>query len=167
MLGAVMFCTKFIMEALPNIHPLGMLTMAFTVVYRVKALIPLYVYVFLNGIFAGFDVWWIPYLYLWTILWGITMLLPRRMPKKLACVVYSVICSLHGLVFGALYAPVWAIMYSLSFEEMIAWIIAGISFDVLHFVGNLLASLFILPLIELLFLLSRRIGILDKPKSAP
>ena len=167
MLGAVMFCTKFIMEALPNIHPLGMLTMAFTVVYRVKALIPLYVYVFLNGIFAGFDVWWIPYLYLWTILWGITMLLPRRMQKKLACIVYSVICSLHGLVFGVLYAPVWAIMYSLSFEEMIAWIIAGISFDVLHFVGNLLASLFILPLIELLFLLSRRIGILDKPKSAP
>ena len=76
MLGAVMFCTKFIMEALPNIHPLGMLTMAFTVVYRGKALIPLYVYVFLNGIFAGFDVWWLPYTYIWTVLWAITMLLP-------------------------------------------------------------------------------------------
>ena len=53
------------MELLPNIHLLGMLTMVYTIVFRIKALIPIYVYVFLNGIFAGFSPWWIPYLYIW------------------------------------------------------------------------------------------------------
>ena len=81
MLGTVMFCSKIIMEALPNIHLLGMLTMVYTVVFRAKALIPIYLYVFLNGLYAGFAVWWIPYLYIWTILWGVTMLIPRRIPK--------------------------------------------------------------------------------------
>jgi hypothetical protein len=51
MLGAIMFCSKIIMEALPNIHLLGMLTMTYTIVFRRKALIPIYVYVFLTGVY--------------------------------------------------------------------------------------------------------------------
>ena len=62
MLGTLMFTSKIIMEALPNIHLLGMLTMTYTVVFRKEALIPIYVYVVLNGVYAGFNVWWVPYL---------------------------------------------------------------------------------------------------------
>ena len=61
MLGALMYCSKIIMEALPNVHLLGMFTMAYTVALRKKALVPIYVYVMLNGVFAGFSMWWIPY----------------------------------------------------------------------------------------------------------
>ena len=82
MLGAVMYASKLIMELAPNVHLLGVFTIAFTVVYRKKALYPIYTYVILNGIFSGFATWWIPYLYIWTILWGVTMLLPINMPKK-------------------------------------------------------------------------------------
>ena len=77
MLGVIMYISKIFMELLPNIHFLGMLTMVYTVVYRKKALIPIYVYVFLNGMFCGFALWWIPYLYIWAVLWGVTMLLPK------------------------------------------------------------------------------------------
>ena len=91
MLGAVMFCSKIVMEFLPNIHLLGMLTMTYTIVFRKKALIPIYIYVMMNGLYAGFNMWWIPYLYIWTILWAITMLLPKKMPKKLKCIVYPLI----------------------------------------------------------------------------
>ncbi|MBR2453730.1 MAG: hypothetical protein IKB35_01875, partial [Clostridia bacterium] len=63
MLGSLMFCSKLIMEALPNIHLLGMLTMTYTLVFRKKALIPIYVYVMLNGLYSGFNMWWVPYLY--------------------------------------------------------------------------------------------------------
>ena len=70
MLGAVMYASKMIMEVIPNVHLLGVFTIAFTVVYRKKALYPIYTYVILNGIFSGFATWWVPYLYLWTILWG-------------------------------------------------------------------------------------------------
>ena len=45
MLGAVMYVSKMIMEIAPNIHLLGVFTIAFTVVYRKKALYPIYIYV--------------------------------------------------------------------------------------------------------------------------
>lgn len=146
-----MFCSKIIMEVLPNIHLLGMLTMTYTIVFRQKALIPIYIYVMINGVYAGFATWWIPYLYIWTILWAMTMLLPKNMPKKVKRVVYPAVCCLHGCLFGILYAPVQALMYGMSFEQMVTWIIVGLSWDILlHGVGNLFAGLLIVPLSELL-----------------
>ena len=155
MLGTVMFLSKLVMEALPNIHLLGTLTMTYTVVYRKKALIPLYVYVFLNGLYAGFSLWWVPYLYIWTILWGITMLLPKGMPRAAACVVYPLVCGIYGILFGILYAPAEAVMFDLDFDGMIAWIIAGIPFDLLSALGNAVTGLLIVPLSELLLRLER------------
>ena len=61
MLGAVMLVSKVIMELLPNVHLLGTLTVAYTVAFRKKALIPIYVYVMLNGLIAGFSMWWMPW----------------------------------------------------------------------------------------------------------
>lgn len=156
MLGTVMFCSKIVMEALPNIHLLGMLTMVYTVVFRAKALIPIYVYVMLNGVYAGFSAWWLPYTYIWAILWGITMLLPRRMPRKAACVIYPLICCVHGLAFGALYAPAQALMFGMSPAQTVAWIVAGLPWDVIHGVGNLIAGLLIVPLSEMMRKLVRK-----------
>lgn len=151
MLGMIMFVSKLVMEFLPNIHLLGMLTMVYTLVFRAKALIPIYIYIMVNGLFAGFATWWIPYLYIWTVLWGVTMLLPRNMPRKLACVVYPLVCGLHGLSFGILYAPVQALMYGLSWEATKAWIVAGwLWADPVMAVGNTLAGLLIVPMVELL-----------------
>ena len=155
MLGALMFCSKIIMEALPNIHLLGMFTVVYTIVFRRKALIPIYIYVFVNGLFAGFSAWWVPYLYVWTLLWGATMLIPRRLPKKALAVIYSAICCLHGLCFGILYAPVQALMYGFDFKQTLAWIAAGFTFDIIHGIGNLVAGLLIMPVSELLFRLVR------------
>jgi energy-coupling factor transport system substrate-specific component len=150
LIGAIMFVSKLVMEFLPNIHLLGALTMVSTIVFRKKALIPIYLYVFLNGLYSGFSLWWMPYLYIWTILWGITMLLPKKMPKSVQYIVYPAVCSLHGFLFGILYAPAEAIMWGLNFEGAIAWIIAGIPFDLLHGFGNLVAGLLILPLSDLM-----------------
>lgn len=160
MLGTLMFCSKIIMELLPNIHLLGMLTMVYTLVFRKKALIPIYINVFLTGLFGGFAMWWMPYLYIWTILWGVTMLLPKNMPMKAACVVYPIICCLHGLAYGTLYAPAQALMFGLNFQQMLAWIVAGLPFDMIHGIGNLAAGLLIVPLSELLKKLMKRSSIL-------
>ena len=159
MLGTLMFCSKIIMELLPNIHLLGMLTMVYTLVFRKKALIPIYISIFLTGLYGGFAMWWLPYVYIWTVLWGVTMLLPRNMPKKTACVVYPVVCCLHGLAYGTLYAPAQALMFGLSFRQMLAWIAAGLAFDVVHGVGNLAAGLLIVPLTERMNKLVKRFRI--------
>lgn len=145
-LGTLMFCSKIVMEVMPNIHLLGMFIMVYTVTYRAKALIPIYVFVFLTGLYAGFSMWWIPYLYIWAILWAITMLIPKSIPTKIACVVYPIVCALHGLAYGTLYAPAQALMFGFDFEQTIAWIVSGLPFDALHGVGNFFAGMLIVPL---------------------
>lgn len=155
MLGALMFSSKIIMELIPNVHLLGTLTMTFTLCFRLKALIPIYIFVMLTGLYAGFSMWWIPYLYIWTVLWGVTMLLPRRIPRKLKYVIYPAVCCLHGLAYGILYAPAQALMFGMNFEQTVAWIIAGLPWDLIHGVGNLFAGLLIVPLSELIDRLMR------------
>ena len=158
MLGTLMFCSKIIMEVLPNIHLLGMLTMVYTIAFRRKALLPIYVYVMINGLYAGFSMWWVPYLYIWTVLWAITMLIPRRISKKAAAIVYPLICGLHGLAFGTLYAPAQALMFGLNLEQTLAWITVGFPWDVVHAVGNVAAGLLILPFSELMKKLYERLN---------
>ena len=148
--GALMFTSKLLMEFLPNVHLLGMFTILLTVVYRAKALIPMYIYVMLNGVYAGFNAWWVPYLYIWTVLWALTMLIPKRLPKPAKVVIYPILCSLHGFAFGILYAPAEAILFGLSFKEMLVWIAAGATFDVIHGISNFVAGFLVLPLSKLL-----------------
>lgn len=147
MLGALMYVSKIIMEAVPNIHLIGVFTIAFTVVYRKKALYPIYTYVILNGVFCGFATWWIPYLYVWNILWAVVMVLPKEMPKKVRPFVYMSVCALHGFMFGTLYAPAQAVLYGLDFRGMVSWIIAGLPWDVLHGISNFFCGILIMPII--------------------
>lgn len=154
MLGAIMFAGDIALEMLPNIHLVGVLTVAYTVVYRWRALFPIYLYVLISGLFAGFSFWWIPYLYIWTILFFAAMLIPRRMPMWLKCAVYPLITGIHGLSFGILYAPMQALFFGLDLEGMMAWIVAGSTFDIIHGVGNFCLGFLILPISELLFKLS-------------
>lgn len=155
MLGAVMYASKILMELAPNIHLLGVFTIAYTVVYRKKALYPIYIYVILNGIFCGFAAWWIPYLYIWTVLWGIVMLLPKNMPKKIRPFVYMAVCAAHGFLFGVLYAPAQALLFGLSVPGMISWIMAGLPFDFIHGVSNFFCGILIIPVISVLRLAER------------
>ena len=150
MLGTLMLVSKRLMEVLPNIHLVGMLTILCTVVFRARALISIYVYVFLDGLFSGFSTWWLPYLYIWTILWALTMLVPKKIPKKIAAFVYPALCAFHGLIFGTLYAPVWAILNHFDLKQTLAWIISGLPFDFLHLAGNLAVGILVLPLSELM-----------------
>ncbi len=149
-LSVIMLISKLTLEAFPNFHLLGVLVVTFTVVFRWKALIPIYIYVFLNGLISGFNVWWVPYLYIWTVLWAIAMLIPNFNSKTLTAAIYIIVCGLHGFLFGTLYAPAQALLFGLNFKQTIAWIIAGIPFDIIHGVSNLLLGTLIYPLSKLL-----------------
>lgn len=155
-LGAIMFISKIVMEALPNIHMVAMLVTVYTMVYRSRALIAIYVFVFLTGLYSGFNLWWIPYLYIWTILWAVIMLLPRNMEPVVGVPVYTLVCGLHGLLYGVLYAPAQAIMFGFNFEMTVAWIIQGILYDAIHAVGNIVLSVLIYPLYRVISSLERK-----------
>lgn len=150
MLASIMYVSKIIMEAFPNVHLLGTLIIAYTLVYRKKALYIIYTFVFITGLFNGFGVWWIPYLYVWTILWGMTMLLPNNIPNRLKPIVYMLLCALHGFLFGVLYAPSQALLFGLDFDGMIAWIISGLYFDMIHGFSNFVVGSLVLPIVDIL-----------------
>ena len=158
MLGAVMYCSKLLLEWAPNIHLLAMFIITFTVVYRAKALIPIYIFVLLTMLLNGFSPWLASYLYVWTVLWGIAMLLPRRMKPAVAAPVYMVLGALHGLLFGVLTAPMQALFFRLDLTGTLAWIAAGFYFDLLHGIGNFAACTLVLPMVTLIRKIEKRTG---------
>lgn len=156
MLGALLFCSKLLMEWAPNIHFIALFIISFTLVYRKKALVPIYVFVLLTGVYGGFNVWWVPYLYIWLPLWGATMLLPRRMPRAVAIPVFVLLGALHGALYGILYAPAQALFFKMDFQMTVAWVISGTLFDLLHAAGNAAACLLALPLVRVLCKLEKK-----------
>ena len=156
LLGALAFLGDIVFEALPNIHPVAVLLSAYTVVYGFGALIPLYVYVFLIGFSWGFGAFWLPYLYVWLPLFLLIHMVPRKWPSLLRIVLYSLICTVHGLFFGILWAPFQALMFGFTAKQTMAWILAGLSFDIVHAVGNACASALIFPIVRVLRLLEHK-----------
>ena len=156
MIGALMYCSKLLLEWAPNIHLLALLIISVTRVYRAKALIPIYIFVFLTFVFNGFSPWVMPYLYIWGILWGMTMLIPKRIKPAVAAPVYLVLGALHGLLFGVFCAPSQALFFGLDLKGTLAWITAGFYFDVLHSIGNFAACTLCVPLIKLLEKLEKK-----------
>ena len=151
MLGTIMFVSKQVLEGLPNVELVSTLTMVYTLVYRRQALIPIYLFVFLEGLLAGFGLWWYPYLYLWAVLWAVTMLLPRRLPIGVQIPVYAGVCGLFGLAYGSLYAPYQALVFlGGDLKKTLTWIAAGFPWDVTHALGNLALGTLIVPLAKLL-----------------
>ncbi len=150
LLGAVMFLSKPLTEAFPNIHLLAMFTVTYTNVFRKKAIFPILIFILLVGVFYGFGIWWIPYFYLWPILWAVALLLPKDPPVKIAFVIYPLLCALHGICYGTLYAPFQALAFHLNFQQMLAWIAAGFPWDVTHAIGNFFFGFLVWPLTKFL-----------------
>ena len=158
MLGALMMVSDLVMNFIPNVHLVGVMIVVLTVVYRWKALFPIYVYVLLIGLMEGLGTWWLPYLYVWTLLWGMAMLLPKRMPKWLAPIVYALVCGLHGFGFGFWWIPSQMLLMSFSFKQALVWWQFGFfTADIPHGIGNLVGSILIVPLVNLIRRLDKRL----------
>lgn len=151
LLAALMCVGDFAMEWLPNVHFVGVLIVITTVVYRKYALLPIYVYVLIQGFVGGFSPWWIAYIYIWALLWGGVMLISQKLPERIKYILYVIVCALHGFLFGVLYAPAQALLFGLDFKGTLAWIAAGFYFDMLHGIGNLvLGAILIYPMVKIL-----------------
>ena len=146
-ISSILLLSRVGLQFIMNVHPLGLIIAATTLTYRKRALIPLYTYIMLDGIFSGFSMWWMPYLYIWLPLWGIFMLLGKlNVSSKVKVPLFMIGCGLHGLLFGLMYAPAQALMFGLSFEATIVWVIAGIPADITHAIGNTVLGSMIIPL---------------------
>ena len=144
MLAALMFCSKLIMEALPNIHLVAVFVILAALLFGWKSLISIYIFALLEGLVYGFGIWFVNYLYVWTILAVIAILLRKNKSK----VFWASIAGIFGLLFGALCSiPHYFIG---GWAGMFAYWIAGIPFDLIHCVSNaVLTFVLLMPLYDL------------------
>ena len=56
-LGAMTFAAKYVMSFLPNIEPTSLMVMLFAVVFGWKGLYPLYLYVLMEILLYGINLW--------------------------------------------------------------------------------------------------------------
>lgn len=135
LLTAILFLGQVGMAFLPNIEPVTFLIIAYTLVYRKRVFYIIYAFVFLEGLVYGFGIWWVSYLYIWSILALLTLLLQ----KNQSVIIWSVIAGTYGLLFGALTAIPY--LFAGGPGAAFAYWSAGIPYDILHCAGNFAVTL--------------------------
>lgn len=135
LLGTVMYAGKMALAGLPNIEPVSLLVIVYTLVFGRKALWPIYVYVGLEFVTWGLSAWSLNYLYVWLILYGLTRLM-RKMEHPFQ---WAVLAGGFGLCFGLLCAPVYCFIGGWGYA--VSWWVSGIPYDLLHCAGNFAMTL--------------------------
>ena len=135
LLGAVMFAGKMAMAGLPNIEPVSLLVILYTLAFGRKALWSIYLYVALECVVWGLNTWSISYLYVWFLLYLASRLL-RKMDSPLG---WAVVSGSFGLFFGLLCTPVQLCIGGWAYA--VSWWISGIPFDLAHCAGNFAMAL--------------------------
>ncbi len=135
LLAAIPYVLQVAMSGLPNIEPVTLLTILYTLYF--PALVPyiLAIFIVLEGLTFGFGIWWVNYLYVWPLLALFTWLLR----KNESSIIWAVFAGAFGLCFGALCAIPWAITGGLS--AGFAYWVSGIPFDITHCMGNFVLML--------------------------
>lgn len=129
-LSAILLVGQVTLAFLPNVEVVSFLIILYTIAYRKKVLYIIYCFALLEGLIYGFGIWWVMYLYVWTILAGITTIFRRND----SIILWAIISGAFGLIFGALcsipyfIAGGWAMGFSY-------WV-AGIPFDLIHCISN-------------------------------
>ncbi|MBQ2780872.1 MAG: hypothetical protein IJF42_04860 [Clostridia bacterium] len=154
MFTALLIIGKEAMSFLPNIEPVTLLLLLLAERYRFKALLPVYAFVLVEGFLYGVHMWFIAYLYVWTI-WVLLVIALRRFSHFLF---WAVAAAVYGLLFGVLTSVPYFVTGGIG--GGIAYIVGGLSFDIIHCVGNF--AMVMILYIPLKMLLDR----LDKTRAS-
>lgn len=133
--AALMIALQVALAGLPNIELVTLFIILATVHMGWKAMFSVAVFVLVEGIIYGVSMWWINYLYVWPILVIITMALRRWSCTML----WTIVAGIYGLLFGTF----CSIPYFITggWAGGIAYIVAGLSFDLAHCLGNIASAL--------------------------
>lgn len=132
---AVLMVSVHIMAPLPNIEPVTLLVMLYTLFFGKKTAYILAAYILLEGCWYGFGIWWVMYLYVWPLLAVLTYLLR----KKESVFVYATLAGAFGLFYGALCAIPYLFVGGPA--TAFAWWVAGVPYDLIHCISNVIICL--------------------------
>ena len=144
-LTALLFMGQVIMSFLPNLEIVSLLIILYTIFFGKKVFWMIYGFVFLEGFLYGFGMWWFQYLYIWSIL-AVVVLLLRNNTSALF---WSIISGFFGLSFGALCTLPYLITGGPA--AAFSYWVSGLGFDLTHCIGNVVLCLVLFkPLYALL-----------------
>ena len=147
------FAAKYVMSGLPNIEPVSLMVMLFAVIFGKKCLYPIYLYVMMEFLFYGLNLWSINYLYIWAVL-AVAAYLLRKMESPLG---WAILSGTFGLLFGALCGIVDVFIGGFGYAAA-KWV-SGIPFDIAHCAGNFVIALVLFrPMRQLMEKLYKRMG---------
>ncbi len=129
-MSAIIISLQVGLSFLPNIELVSLLIILSTIIYGWKTLYVIYVFVIAEGLIYGFGIWWINYLYVWTILMLITMLFRNKRSPFF----WAILSGTFGLCFGALCSIPYLFIGGVPMA--VSGIISGIPFDVIHCISN-------------------------------
>lgn len=144
--SAILFIVQVVFAFLPNIELVSLFIIIFTIHLRWKTLYSIYIFAIVEGVLYGFSIWFISYLYVWTILFFIVLLLSKKTDNLF---IFSIISSIFGLAFGTLTSIPYFFIGGLS--AVIAYIVSGIPFDLIHCVSNFLIGIMLFKPLNLCF----------------
>lgn len=156
--AALMYICQMALSFIPNVHLTGVFIITLSVIYRWKAMYPTIVYTLIVGIFNGFAIWWLPYLYIWPLLVAWTTLFMNHM-YKMQCTTgnqikithltigHMAINGIHGLLYGTMYALLYCPITGMNFQEALVWIFTGFPFDLIHGVSNFFMAMLVPKLV--------------------
>ena len=143
--GVLLSTAKFVLATLPNIELVSLLIAVYTYKFRLKALIPTYIFVGIDILLYGINIWNVMYLYVWAIV--VFVCLPLK--KFRQGWVFAIVLGLFGLLFGTLCSIPY--FFAMGAEFAVSWIASGFVFDCIHGAGNfLIAFLLYVPLTKAL-----------------
>ena len=135
LMGALLVAGKQMMSGLPNIEPVSLLIVLYTLELPRETPGAIAVYLMLQGVLYGFGLWWAMYLYVWFLLMAVAWLC-RRMDRAW---LWAIVSGLYGLCFGGLCALLYLFARDPAFA--LAWWVSGLPFDLLHAGGNFVLML--------------------------
>ena len=136
LLTALLFVQQVALSVLPNVHLCAVLILWYTVSF--PRLLPLILpgFLLLEGIFYGFGLWWLSYLYIWPLL-ALAALLLRK--KERPASMWAALAGAFGLSFGFLCAIPYFFIGGPA--GGVSYWISGIPFDLVHCASNTLLTL--------------------------
>lgn len=137
-LGAILLVGQIALAPFPNIEIVSLLIYLYTQIYGKKVFLPIYTFVILEGCVYGFGVWWLGYLYVWSILAVIVLLIKDDALKK-SLPFSCVILGAYGLSYGFLFSIPYFMI--LGPKGGMAYWVSGIPFDLAHAIGNVTSAL--------------------------
>lgn len=138
LVGAMMMVTQVALSALPNIHLVAVFVILAVQLFGWKSLLSVYIFVLLEGLIYGFSMWFVNYLYVWTVLAVVAMIFQNNRSRFF----WAAVSGIFGLCFGALCAIPY--LFIGGWTAAFSYWVSGIPFDLTHCVSNAVITFVVL-----------------------